>query len=75
MGAIPVVIFISVPAIQEDDDPKYIHLQSQKVVLFYLYVQRKEASKFQHFYSIGVVPVKPTFCMCKIKFMVELLWP
>lgn len=39
MGTILVVLFISVSAIEEDNDPKYIHLQSQKVLIFYLCVE------------------------------------
>lgn len=40
------LVLISVSAIQEDIDSKYIHLQSQKVLPIYLCVQRKEANKF-----------------------------
>lgn len=39
MGTIPVVLFISVSAVWENNDPKYIHLLFQKFLLFYLYLQ------------------------------------
>lgn len=49
------LVLISDSAIQKDIDSKYIHLQSQKV-LMYLWVQRKEANKFYCFYSVWHLP-------------------